>query len=65
VRRNRRKGYRCPNCKRGDEIRVAATVWVLLTPDGESYIGSTPKWGTASDAVCDACKWTGTVGLLE
>ncbi len=59
----------CPKCGDGDQIDVAASVWVRLTESGsdadESQDGD-HEYDDLAVAVCraDGCDWSGTVGHL-
>jgi hypothetical protein len=60
-------GYQCPNCKRGDNIEIAATHWVGLVPDGTStddVSDWSEEWDGTNAAMCRACEWAGNVGQL-
>jgi hypothetical protein len=57
-------GLRCPKCGRGDEIDIAATVWVRLCPDGTDIFAAANgdhEWSDHSGAVCIACGYSGNV----
>lgn len=59
-------GLQCPKCKKGDELEIAATHWVLLRPDGtdDSEMDGSEEWDDASGAKCNACDWSGKVSEL-
>ena len=55
-------GLRCPECGKGDEIDIAATVWVRLCPDGSDVTQAANgdhEWSNNSGAVCQACGHSG------
>lgn len=57
-------GLRCAECGRGDEIDIAATVWVRLCPDGTDATTATNgdhEWCDHSGALCAACGHGGNV----
>jgi hypothetical protein len=57
-------GLRCPMCGRGDEIDIAATVWVRLCPDGTDVTAAANgdhEWCNQSSALCAACGHGGSV----
>jgi len=57
-------GLRCPECGKGDEIDIAATVWVRLCPDGTDVTAATNgdhEWCNQSGALCAACGHAGNV----
>jgi hypothetical protein len=57
-------GMKCPNCGASDQIDVAATVWVRLSPDGTDTTlaaNGDHEWDNGSAAVCGACGHSGTV----
>lgn len=53
-------GYLCPQCGTGDALRVAATVWVALLPDGTENCSGDTEWEDDANALCD-CGWAGQV----
>ena len=63
-------GLCCPKCGHGQGIRVVASVWVELTPEGSSEgPDSNHKWDDNSSARCtgdwpNLCDWSGTVAQL-
>jgi hypothetical protein len=57
-------GLRCPECGKGDEIDIAATVWVRLCPDGSDVTQAANgdhEWEDTSPVKCCACGYHGTV----
>jgi hypothetical protein len=60
--------FACPQCGQGDELDIAATVYVRLVADGTdadaSHDGS-HHWQDDSEAQCLACGWSGTVLNLD
>lgn len=57
-------GLCCPECGRGDQIDIAATVWVRLCPDGTDVTQAANgdhEWSNHSGAVCQACCHSGNV----
>lgn len=55
-------GYQCPNCGRGTDLLVAASVGILLTPNGTDIDATTtPEWSQTSAVDCLNCGWCGTV----
>lgn len=61
-------GYRCPRCKRGDELCIDATidVTVHLESDGIDWdVDDGPDWDRGSYACCNNCDWDGEVAQLE
>jgi len=57
-------GLRCPECGKGDEIDIAATVWVRLCPDGTDIFeaqNGDHEWEDASAAKCCSCGHDGVV----
>jgi hypothetical protein len=57
-------GLRCPDCGKGDQIDIAATVWVRLCPDGTDVMqgaNGDHEWSNHSGAACAACGHAGTV----
>lgn len=51
-------GLRCPDCGKGDQIDIAATVWVRLCPDGTDVTQAANgdhEWSNQSGAACAAC----------
>lgn len=57
-------GLRCPECGKGDEIDIAATVWVRLCPDGTDATHAANgdhEWCDHSGAICAACGHAGNV----
>lgn len=42
-------GLRCPTCLRGDDLRIVASTWVRLFPDGSESDGDQEwekrRWG--------------------
>jgi hypothetical protein len=57
-------GLRCPACGKGDEIDIAATVWVRLCPDGSDVTQAANgdhEWSNQSGAVCASCGHPGNV----
>ena len=56
-------GYACPRCGSGEHVRVAATVWADLRPDGTDHDGDT-EWEDSSAAMCGSCDWSGMVSDL-
>jgi len=54
----------CPKCGRTDQLDIAATVWVRLTPDGtdnDAADDGDHEWDDDSVCRCAACGWAGTV----
>ena len=56
-------GYRCPKCKAGDNIYIAATVTAALLPEGCDTSDSDTEWAGESPAWC-GCGWEGKVYQL-
>lgn len=57
-------GLRCPNCRRSDEIDIAAAVWIRLCRDGtdaSTAENGDHEWDNGSAAVCQSCRHSGTV----
>lgn len=55
-------GYQCPNCERGTDLQVTATVEILLTPTGTDIDSRTvPVWNKTAVVDCLNCGWSGTV----
>ena len=55
---------KCPHCGAEDQIDVAITGWVRLTPDGSDPAAaedSESYFDTDSEAICWACRKCGTV----
>jgi hypothetical protein len=59
-------GYLCPKCKSGEHIRIAATVWASLLPEGTDNSDSNTEWDETSTAQCTNCPclWCGKVDDL-
>jgi hypothetical protein len=53
-------GYLCPECSKGDDLRVVASVSVKLMSDGTDNTDSDTEWDDASSACC-GCGWGGHV----
>ena len=51
----------CPQCHRDDDIRIRATIAVILTRHGTDPTDSDTEWDDASIALCNHCRFTGTV----
>ena len=51
----------CPECHRDDDIRIRATIAVILTRHGTDPTDSDTEWDDASIALCNRCGSTGTV----
>jgi hypothetical protein len=54
---------KCPNCRKSDEIDVAATVWVRLREDGTDVTEAANgdhEWDNGSATVCHSCGHAGT-----
>ena len=49
----------CPECRRDDNIRIYATIAVILTPMGTDPTDSDTVWDNASNAYCDQCGFNG------
>lgn len=61
-------GLRCPQCRKGDEIDIAATVWVRICPDGTDVTAAEDEnheWENTSTAKCCACGLCATVAAFE
>jgi hypothetical protein len=58
-------GLLCPQCKKGDNLKVAAIVVVKLCPDGTDNTDSDTEWDSDSCAQCDGCDWFGHVRDFE
>ena len=61
-------GLRCPQCGKGDEIDIAATVWVRLCPDGTDVTAAANgdhEWQKDSAVHCCACGHCATVTAFE
>lgn len=56
-------GYLCPQCKKGDKLRVSFTGECVLTPDGTEDDGD-HEWDNDSPVFCN-CLWCGQVKDLE
>ncbi len=54
----------CPECQQ-DDIRVHATIAVILTIDGTDSTDSDTEWDDASIALCNHCDYTGVVKDFE
>jgi hypothetical protein len=55
---------KCPECGSAEEIDVAATVWVRLTPDGtdaDAAGGGDHEWDDDTSALCGMCHYEGKV----
>ena len=50
----------CPGCRRDDNIRIFATVEVVLNPEGttEAEDGTT-AWDNHNSSYCNGCGYTG------
>lgn len=59
-------GYLCPQCKSGERIRIACTVWGALYPEGTDTTDSDTEWGPNNKALCmeGNCDWAGKVSDL-
>jgi hypothetical protein len=58
-------GYQCPNCAKGTDLLVTASVEVVLTSTGTDIDSRTsPVWNSTSLVDCLNCGWAGTVGDL-
>lgn len=57
-------GLLCPHCEKGDQLRIAATVWADLLPNGTDSSDSDTEWGDDSPVVCRGCSWAGRVENL-
>lgn len=58
----------CPSCGKGDEIEIAATIWVRLVKDGtDADLASVHdhEWDSKSPCKCTNCGWEGTVAEAE
>ena len=51
----------CPGCRCDDDIRIHATIAVILLPDGTDPTDSDTEWDDSSIALCNRCDFTGTV----
>lgn len=54
----------CPQCRRDDQIDVAAQVWVRLTPDGsdqDEAENADTEFNQQSGAMCAACGFHGNL----
>ncbi len=51
----------CPACRFDDDIRIHATIAVILLPDGTDPTDSDTEWDDSSIALCNRCDFTGTV----
>ncbi|MCY4587100.1 MAG: hypothetical protein OXB98_13780 [Bryobacterales bacterium] len=50
----------CPECHRDDNIRIFATVEVVLTPQGtDEAEDSTTVWDNHNSAYCNRCGYSG------
>lgn len=61
-------GLECPQCKAGDQIDIAASVWVRLCRDGTDVTAAANgdhEWDDSHAAVCCACGHAGTVRSFE
>jgi hypothetical protein len=59
--------YLCPYCGSGDQLDIAATVWVRLTSDGTDCDASEDgghEWGDDNSCICQGCGWQGFVKNL-
>ena len=55
----------CPDCHRDDEIRIKATIAVILHRHGTDPTDSDTEWDDASIAFCKHCGFTGAVRDFE
>lgn len=61
-------GLRCPQCRKDDEIDIAATVWVRLCPDGTDVTAAEDEnheWENTSAAKCCACGYCATEAVFK
>lgn len=56
-------GLTCPECKKGDNLRLAFNGLCSLTIDGTEDDGD-HEWDNDSFAMCRNCDWQGTVREL-
>ena len=50
----------CPQCRRDDNIRIFATVEVLLVPEGTNEVDDgTTAWDNHNSAYCHPCGFSG------
>ena len=57
-------GMKCPDCRKSDQIDVAATIWVRLREDGTDVTEAANgdhEWDKDSAAVCHSCGRAGMV----
>jgi len=54
-------GYLCPDCGKGTNLNIVATVWTQLYPDGTQDIDQGEReWDQDASAFC-GCGWNGKV----
>ena len=51
----------CPQCGSDGDIRIQASLVVILTPDGTDPTDSDTEWDDSSAALCDRCDFSATV----
>ena len=51
----------CPRYRFDDDIRIHATIAVILLSDGTDPTDSDTEWDDSSIALCNRCDFTGTV----
>ena len=61
-------GLECPQCKTGDQIDIAASVWVRLCRDGTDVTAAANgdhEWGDQHQARCCACGYQETAAHFQ